>query len=71
MNTQIKISPILIYSQGDESVGIFTASWRIEQDVYIEVDEIEEFREELTKVWNLIADDAKVIFATDNCTFIN
>ena len=64
-STQILISPINIYSKGDESVGIFSNSWTITEDVYIEKDDIEKFREEFKAAWEFISDDAVIIFATD------
>ena len=69
METQVLITPITIYSKGDESVGIFSASWTIKEDVYIEKEDIEKFREELRATWEFIADDAQIIFATDKHHF--
>ena len=69
METQVLITPITIYSKGDESVGIFSASWTITEDVYIEKEDIEKFREELRATWEFIADDAQIIFATDKHHF--
>ena len=69
METQILITPITIYSLSDESVGILSASWTITEDIYIEKEDLEKFREELKAAWEFITDDAQIIFATDKHLF--
>ena len=66
METQVKITPITIVSKGDESVGIFSAMWTISEEIYIESEDIEKFRKELKTAWEYVADDAEIIFASDN-----
>lgn len=58
----IKINKIIIHSPGDESVGIFSATWTIEHEVYVEPEDLEMFRRSLRAAWEYVADDAKVYF---------
>jgi len=58
----LKIDKIIIHSPGDESVGIFSATWVIETEVYIEREDLEIFRRSLRITWGYVADDAKVYF---------
>lgn len=62
MDTQIKIDKITIFSKGDESVGIFSTYWTINQELYIEKENLEIFRKELQITWEHIADDVEVYF---------
>ena len=61
----IKINKIIIHSPGDESVGIFSATWTIEPEAYIEPEDLEKFRESLRAAWEYVADDAKIYFEYD------
>lgn len=69
METQILVTPITIFSKGDESVGIFSATWTITEDIWLEPEDLETFREELRAAWEFVADDAQVIFKTDKHPF--
>jgi hypothetical protein len=62
----IKINKIIIHSPGDESVGIFSDTWTIEPEVYIEPEDLEIYRESLRATWEHVADDAKVYFEYDD-----
>jgi len=62
MSEQLEIQKIDIYSKGDESVGIFSSMWTIEQPVFIDPEDLETFRNELKAAWEYIADDARVYF---------
>jgi len=66
---QILVTPITIFSKGDESVGIFSATWTITEDVWLEQEDLETFREELRAAWEFVADDAEIIFKTDKHHF--
>ena len=62
MDTQVKIDRIDIYSKGDESVGIFPATWTIKPEIYVEKEDLEAFRRDLQAAWECIADDAIIYF---------
>jgi hypothetical protein len=62
MDTQVKIDRIDIYSKGDESVGIFPTTWTVEQEIYVEKEDLETFRRNLQDAWECVADDARVYF---------
>lgn len=65
MEEQILITPITIHSKGDKSVGLFEQRWTINEDVYLYSNEIEEFRNDLKRAWELVADDIVIIFSCD------
>ena len=59
---QVKISPIIITSLGDESSGILSATWVINEDVYIDEEDIWVFRNNLARTFEIIADDVIISF---------
>ena len=69
MEEQVKITPITIYSKGDESVGIFSATWMINEEIYLEKEEAEAFRDKLREAFEYVADDVKIIFGNDKHLF--
>ena len=62
MDTQVKIDRIDVFSKGDESVGIFPTRWTVEQEIYVEKEDLETFRKHLQDAWEYVIDDAKVYF---------
>lgn len=69
MEEQVKITPITIYSRGDESVGIFSATWMINEEIYLEKEDVETFRDKLSEAFEYVADDVKIIFGNDKHPF--
>lgn len=62
MKNKVKIDRINVFSKGDKSVGIFPATWTVEQEIYIEKEDLETFRSNLQVAWEYVADDATVCF---------
>jgi hypothetical protein len=58
----IKIEKIDFISQGDPSVGLLSSNWKINNEMFIEKDNIEEFRKNLQYAFELIADDIEIYF---------
>lgn len=58
----ITINKIVIHSKGDESVGLFSATWTIDGPINVDPDDIGQFRQRLVEAWEFIADDATVTF---------
>lgn len=58
----ITIENVLIHSHGDESVGLFPASWQINEEIFIEPEDLEMFRKKLIEAFEYTADDVNVYF---------
>lgn len=58
MTKEYKIS---VYSPGDPSVGIFPQEWEITHSVYLEEEDIDEFKKSLKETWEYVSDDVEII----------
>mgnify|MGYP000452719124 CR=1 FL=1 len=67
--SDIEIKQITIHCPGDESVGIFPATWTIDEEIYIDEEDLEPFRTKLKEAWEFVADGAQVYFATTDINF--
>lgn len=67
----IEIKQITIHCPGDESVGIFPATWTINEEIYIDKEDLEPFRAKLKEAWEFVADEAKIYFVTTEIKFLN
>ncbi len=63
MTKEYKIS---IYSPGDPSVGIFSQEWEITHSVFLEEEDIDDFKKSLKEAWEYISDDVQIILTPVN-----
>ena len=56
------INKIILHSKGDESVGLFSATWSIDGPIFIDTDDVDEFAKKLTEAFGLVAEDVSVRF---------
>jgi len=63
----LKEKKVIIYSPGDPSVGMWSATWTISGDemIFENEQDREEFREAILQAFGLLADDHTVTFGSE------